>query len=355
MYLCFKRGVGGTCHKVSEKHLPFYVAEFQFRYNNRSNADIFGTAISGCLKCIMVADQHHQAMKKKKGPKRQRNRTLYEASNAMVTEEPAKGKKFKSYKDRAQEAYDYAASYTAKNFAEFMRPAIIGWNWLRTCERDSINVFSTVILAVATVGIWVVAAGQLKTANRTDETLRAEQRPWLQFAQLDIVAPLHCDINGANTTVRVMLNNAGHSPALDATIHLSMSNRVQDILGNVDKQKVMCDPIRTAPISGPNIGRAVFPGLERVQEDIDISAPKAIFAGPWIVWPTVMACINYRFPFEPMEESHQTGIIWNLVLKSQETMKAPMRQTIQCPTPDHPDIQPDVLDKLIAPLGSYAD
>jgi hypothetical protein len=27
---------------------PLYVAEFQFRYNNRENADIFGVAISGC-------------------------------------------------------------------------------------------------------------------------------------------------------------------------------------------------------------------------------------------------------------------------------------------------------------------
>jgi len=44
----FKRGVVGTFHKVSEKYLPLYVAEFQFRYNNRSNPDIFGTAISGC-------------------------------------------------------------------------------------------------------------------------------------------------------------------------------------------------------------------------------------------------------------------------------------------------------------------
>jgi hypothetical protein len=25
-----------------------YVAEFQFRYNNRMNSDIFGTAIAGC-------------------------------------------------------------------------------------------------------------------------------------------------------------------------------------------------------------------------------------------------------------------------------------------------------------------
>ena len=44
----FKRGVVGTFHKVSEKYLPLYVAEFQFRYNNRFNSDIFGTAIEGC-------------------------------------------------------------------------------------------------------------------------------------------------------------------------------------------------------------------------------------------------------------------------------------------------------------------
>jgi hypothetical protein len=44
----FKRGVVGTFHKVSRKYMPLYVAEFQFRYNNRFNADIFGTAIAGC-------------------------------------------------------------------------------------------------------------------------------------------------------------------------------------------------------------------------------------------------------------------------------------------------------------------
>jgi len=44
----FKRGVVGTFHKVSAKYLPLYVAEFQFRYNNRDNENIFGEAISGC-------------------------------------------------------------------------------------------------------------------------------------------------------------------------------------------------------------------------------------------------------------------------------------------------------------------
>lgn len=43
-----KRGMVGTFRKVSAKYLPLYVAEFQFRYNNRENDDIFGAAISAC-------------------------------------------------------------------------------------------------------------------------------------------------------------------------------------------------------------------------------------------------------------------------------------------------------------------
>lgn len=44
----FKRGIVGSFHKVSKKYLSLYVAEFQFRYNNRFNSDIFGAAIEGC-------------------------------------------------------------------------------------------------------------------------------------------------------------------------------------------------------------------------------------------------------------------------------------------------------------------
>jgi len=42
------RGVVGTFQKMSRKYLPFYVADFQFRFNNRLNSDIFGEAIKGC-------------------------------------------------------------------------------------------------------------------------------------------------------------------------------------------------------------------------------------------------------------------------------------------------------------------
>jgi transposase-like protein len=44
----FKRGVMGSYHKVSKKYLPLYLAEFQFRFNNRNNPDIFRAAIAGC-------------------------------------------------------------------------------------------------------------------------------------------------------------------------------------------------------------------------------------------------------------------------------------------------------------------
>lgn len=43
-----KRGIMGSFHKVSRKYLPLYVAEFEFRYNNRNNPDIFGAAIALC-------------------------------------------------------------------------------------------------------------------------------------------------------------------------------------------------------------------------------------------------------------------------------------------------------------------
>ncbi len=41
-----KRGMVDTFHKVSAKYLPLYVAEFEFRYNNGLNDDIFGAAVS---------------------------------------------------------------------------------------------------------------------------------------------------------------------------------------------------------------------------------------------------------------------------------------------------------------------
>jgi transposase-like protein len=42
----FKRGVIGSFHFVSVKHLQRYLNEFQFRFNNRETEDLFGMIIT---------------------------------------------------------------------------------------------------------------------------------------------------------------------------------------------------------------------------------------------------------------------------------------------------------------------
>jgi hypothetical protein len=36
-----KRGIMGTWHKISAKHLPAYLDEMTFRFNRRKNANLF--------------------------------------------------------------------------------------------------------------------------------------------------------------------------------------------------------------------------------------------------------------------------------------------------------------------------
>jgi len=43
-----KRGIVGTYHKVSKKYLQLYVNEFEWRYNNRQNPNMFASAIKAC-------------------------------------------------------------------------------------------------------------------------------------------------------------------------------------------------------------------------------------------------------------------------------------------------------------------
>ncbi len=42
-----KRGIIGTYHKVSKDYLPLYLNEFQFRFNNRNDPNIFFKVIAG--------------------------------------------------------------------------------------------------------------------------------------------------------------------------------------------------------------------------------------------------------------------------------------------------------------------
>ena len=41
-------GVIGTYHNVGETYLPLYLAEFEFRHNNRENGASFKAIVAGC-------------------------------------------------------------------------------------------------------------------------------------------------------------------------------------------------------------------------------------------------------------------------------------------------------------------
>ena len=41
----FKRGVNGSFHRVSHKHLHRYLSEFEYRFNRRNQMDIFEQAV----------------------------------------------------------------------------------------------------------------------------------------------------------------------------------------------------------------------------------------------------------------------------------------------------------------------
>jgi len=43
-----KRGINGAFHHVSAKHLPRYLNEFMWRFNNRENDEIFESLLRGC-------------------------------------------------------------------------------------------------------------------------------------------------------------------------------------------------------------------------------------------------------------------------------------------------------------------
>ena len=46
----FKRGLVGSYHQLSTKHLPAYLDETAFRYNNRNNPYLFRDTVLGLLK-----------------------------------------------------------------------------------------------------------------------------------------------------------------------------------------------------------------------------------------------------------------------------------------------------------------
>jgi len=53
-WVILKRGIIGQFHKVSDKHLPMYIAEFYYRFNQRDNNHLFYDLILNSIKTTMI-------------------------------------------------------------------------------------------------------------------------------------------------------------------------------------------------------------------------------------------------------------------------------------------------------------
>jgi hypothetical protein len=213
---------------------------------------------------------------------------------------------------------------------------------------DSVGFFTALLCFVA----WL----QWGTLEKTDETLRAAQRPWIRYEGIEILEPLSYGDGVAKTRVKIHLKNSGNSPALGVitSIKLVMNN-----LTSRREQEALCEPMKKPRVGLHDEGFVSFPGPEPVAEEQEISVPYPLFfgGGPPVNFFTIISCVTYRFSFGH-GDFHQTGAIFNLLTTKPPTVKFNpseahiMRLGID---PRLGNIQPSDLQIAVWHIGSYAD
>jgi hypothetical protein len=114
----------------------------------------------------------------------------------------------------------------------------------------------------------VVLFLQWKTFEKSDDTARAAQRPWMKFDGLEITEPLSYEDKVAKTKVKFHLRNTGNSPAVDVITRAKLI-----ILDLADRSEphAYCDTFRDEPTPVGQLGYASFPGIEPIEEEGPIS------------------------------------------------------------------------------------
>jgi hypothetical protein len=307
-----ERGVMGTFHKVGKKYLHPYVAQFQFRYNNPHNSDIFGTAIEGMLKrlanaaaiaafaCLILGFVSVEALQRP-------HSTTHSVSTS---------KKENSAGTRAEEEKPEAAT------ARYTK-------WLTVFT--GILAFATIGLGIATLGLYLTGEKQIAVAKESADAakLNAEsakksveaavlsQRPWLSF-EAEIHGPgiVYHENGMVSVNFRVGLEVSGNSPATDVTVICRWFEEASPFY----IQEVM---VRRLVEFAPQDHRSgfapfIFPGDSR---DPTIGTAAAALAdlqfefpgGRKILASMILIAIFYRFAFS--DERHKTAKLYSLSRK----------------------------------------
>jgi hypothetical protein len=184
----------------------------------------------------------------------------------------------------------------------------------------------TGVLAVSTIGLWVVtylasrkqsrdmkasiavASGGAETAHRF---FVADQRPWVSFVQrkIELLSGFECDVNGVNLRMKFPIENSGRTPAQGVSIDMRLypGGLHPPTDPGVERDRLIAE-IKQRP---RQLTQVLFPGDETEfairtsinQQEID-RINQTDFK---MIFPVVIAIISYEFTFEP--GVHVTGLI----------------------------------------------
>lgn len=148
--------------------------------------------------------------------------------------------------------------------------------------KDPLTLF-TGVLAVCTLLLVVVGTLQKCTLDRTDETLRSEQRAWLAPRGGEIGAPVTL---GGTLEFQIIYENTGKEPAFDVAHQnfISMLDVPLDARGIAwwakwpvpDITDAICNGMETFRRENIWIGRTAFPGQQYRDVGYVFTDPKGI-------------------------------------------------------------------------------
>jgi hypothetical protein len=167
-----------------------------------------------------------------------------------------------------------------------------------------------VLVGLLTAGVLSLQWG---TFEKTDQTLKAEQRPWVSLQGMDVVSDLIWRPDGAHLDIHFVLKNTGHTPAIRAFTHSKAFVMFGREPNPQTAHNKFCEEVRKNVV-----GDAIFPGDTVIQPqgllferaDVDTAmrtAPVKLLSA------MILICVNYRF----LDDSsvHQTTYIFTLQRK----------------------------------------
>ena len=174
--------------------------------------------------------------------------------------------------------------------------------------RENINAASTVVMAFATVALFIAAILQWKTLEKTDLTLRAEQRAWIAPRGItDPIPPNFINKVDKYSELLLRLENVGKGPAVK-TNELVIATTVKK--GDLFDEAVILKTIRDS-LAGrecENIpvdpkGRAIYPGGTPGRV-LALTDPQVAKVNAGSDFALVIGCIVYQ----TLEERHYTKL-----------------------------------------------